>query len=133
MIQDSTAVNRISEVTRRDIIDCLLLRNEPFSGRLEVMEFLKRVWNFSSRPSSDVRFGSAEGDIWQHFVNWNDWTEEQLLFDHLDIVTCPDETFGKFLEMCVHPLARPNADETSALAESFNAFLRNDGFVLVQD
>jgi len=59
----------ISEVTRRNTIDYLLQRRYPFHGRLGLIDFLKKIWNLSSMPSTDHRFENAEGDIWQHMVN----------------------------------------------------------------
>ena len=61
---------RISEITRRDIVDALLLdKSAPFHGRLGLVSFLKRIWPLTSMPSTDSRFKDAEGDIWQHMVN----------------------------------------------------------------
>lgn len=36
--------NKITEVTRRYIIDALLLDTEPFYGRLDLVGFLRPVW-----------------------------------------------------------------------------------------
>ena len=69
----------ISEVTRRNLIDYLLIREYPFHGRLDLISFLKRIWELSSMPSTDHRFKDAEGDIWQHLINWADWEYEYLL------------------------------------------------------
>jgi hypothetical protein len=68
----------ITEVTRRDILDYLLIRESAYHGRLDVVTFLKRVFDLSSMPSTDGRFQNAEGDIWQHMVNNYDWTDEYL-------------------------------------------------------
>jgi hypothetical protein len=42
---------RISEVTRRGIVDALLLRPNAFHGQMDLMNFLRRIWNLSSMPS----------------------------------------------------------------------------------
>src|SRR5258708_36358960 len=97
--------HRISEITRRDIVDALLLdKSATFHGRLELISFLKRRWPLGSMPSTDNRFKDAEGDIWQHAVNNYDWDESELLDHRLQISDIPDERFAKFLETCVHPL-----------------------------
>jgi hypothetical protein len=58
----------ISEVTRRDIIDYLVGTNCQFYGRLQLLDFLERVWDLTSMSSTDPRFNNAWGDIWQHMV-----------------------------------------------------------------
>jgi hypothetical protein len=123
--------NSISEVTRRDITDYLLLRSEPFHGRLGLIEFLKRIWDLSSMPSRDPRYKTLEADLWQHMVNFSDYTDSELLYDRLDILRCPDETFGKFLETCVHPIVQASADDVDELVTSLNDLLNADGFRLI--
>jgi hypothetical protein len=121
---------KISEVTRQGLADLLLLRNTPFHGRLDLMSFLKRVWPLGQMVSSDQRFQDAAGDIWQHVVNNNDWSYSELLHDRLNILTIGDEQFGRFLELCVHPLVLGDENEATELVEAFNLRLRNDAFLM---
>ena len=58
--------NAIREGTRRDIIETLVLRDASFHGRLDVMDFLKRVWPLDEMPSEDHRFETATSDIRTH-------------------------------------------------------------------
>ena len=125
-------MNGISEVTRRAIVDWLLLQDKPFHGRLDLIDFLRRVWNLSSMPSTDNRFKDAEGDIWQHMVRNNDWTESDLLNNRLDVLRCPDEQFCKFVETTVHPLARADRVETQVIVKKINELLAPDGYRLVE-
>ena len=125
--------NKITEVTRRNIVDALLLDSEPFSGRLDIVGFLRRVWPLKDMPSTDGRFDDAEGDIWQHTVRNDDWTTDYLLCDRLDILDVPDERFGKFLEECVHPLVSAGPERTARLVSLFNGNLGQDGFALRPD
>lgn len=122
--------NKISAVTRRDIVDGLLLSEEPFHGRLDLISFLKRIWPLQSMGSTDYRFNSAEGDIWQHMVRNNDWEYSELLYSRLGIAEISDEQFAQFLETCVHPLASPEPERTGTLVALFNEALRKDGFVM---
>lgn len=64
---------KITEITRSSIVDQIQLSERPFHGRMELLTFLKRVWDLSSMPSTDHRFKDAEGDIWQHMVRNDDW------------------------------------------------------------
>jgi len=113
--------HRISEITRRDIVDALLLdKSGTFHGRLDLISFLKRVWPLGSMTSTDQRFKDAEGDIWQHMVNNYDWDESELLYRRLQITDIPDERFAKFLETCVYPLVTPDAERINKLVALFN-------------
>ena len=87
-------VKQISEVTRREI--AMLFVNGyydytrcwpdsnytspddayifyPYYGRLTEVEFLRRIYPIDKMPSTDSRYPNAEGDIWQHTVNYDDW------------------------------------------------------------
>jgi hypothetical protein len=125
-----TEPKRITEITRRNIIDALLLDQDPFHGRLDLVGFLRRVWPLKDMRSTDSRFDDAEGDIWQHMINNDDWTSDHLFYDRLDILDIPDELFVKFLEECVHPLVSTGVDRTARLVLLFNGYLVHDGFAL---
>ena len=125
--------NRITEVTRRSIVDALLLDREPFYGRLDLVGFLRRVWPLKDMPSTDRRFEDAEGDIWQHIVNNEDWTTDELFYNRLDVLDMPDERFAKFLEESVHPLVSTGPERTARLVSQFNGYLSADGFALRPD
>ena len=120
----------ITEVTRRNIIDYLLLREYPFHGRLDLINFLKRIWDLSSMRSTDHRFKDAEGDIWQHMINNCDWEYDDLLFTYLDLLKCNDDTFLKFLETCIHPVVLYDEKQVSETLSEFNKYLAPDGYRL---
>jgi hypothetical protein len=121
---------KITELTRTDIVDALLLdKEQPFHGKLDMISFLKRVWPLESMPSEDSRFENAEGDIWQHTVNNNDYDESQLLYRRLRITEVPDKQFVRFLEACLHPLVARDPKRIEGLAAMFNLYLKNDGFI----
>lgn len=120
----------ITELTRRNIIDYLFVRGYPFHGRMGLIDFLKRIWPLASMPSTDSRFKDAEGDIWQHMINNSDWDDDYLLYSHLDILNCNDETFLKFLETCLHPLVLSDEKIVSETLSEFNKALSADGYRL---
>jgi hypothetical protein len=128
-LESDPRTHRISEITRRDIVDALLLdESELFHGRLDLISFLRRIWPLNSMPSTDSRFSNAEGDIWQHMVNNSDWTASELLYSYLKIIDIPDERFARFLETCVHPLVTPDPKKIEKRVALFNDALKNDGF-----
>lgn len=120
----------ISEVTRRDIIDYLLVRDYPYYGRLDLITFLKRTWDLSSMPSTDRRFREAEGDIWQHMVNNNDWDHEYLLTTYLELLECSPQIFTGFLEKCLHPVVINDEVVVSESLSYFNKKLSEDGIII---
>jgi hypothetical protein len=121
---------QLSEVTRRNILDYLLLREFPFHGRLDLISFLKRIWDLSSMPSTDGRFETAEADIYQHMINNYDWEYDYLLNTYLDLPSCNDEIFASFLENCVHPIVLKEQDQIAETVAEFNKELEPDGFRL---
>lgn len=126
-------MKRISDVTRRDITDGLVLEDINWSGRLDEVEFLSRVFDLTSLPSNDPRFDEMQGDVWQHRVNNCDGPDDWVYFDdRLDLLHCKDEIFLKFLTEMVHPIVRPDTIESGKLVRDFNGLLRRDGYELIE-
>ena len=123
--------NAIHEVTRRDIIDMLLLRDAPFHGRLDMLDFLKRVWPLDEMPSNDSRFKTATNDIATH-VHFGDWDDSYLLLERLNLARGADDQFLKFIEAAVHPLVVTDETEARSLVGTINRHLERDGFHLVE-
>jgi hypothetical protein len=96
---------QLKKALRREMLDELLLLGE-LQGKLELTEYLRRVWDIDHMPSTDPRFKNAAGDIWQHMVNNYDWDELYLYGTYLKLFDVTDEVFFKFLEQTVHPLVR---------------------------
>jgi hypothetical protein len=63
---------RISENTRRDIIDELKISKITWHGRLNDIDFLMRIFPLQTMPSSDGRFKNMCEDIKQHRINFSD-------------------------------------------------------------
>jgi hypothetical protein len=124
---------KISQITRRDIIDAIVSEKINVYGRLEEPEFLSRLFDLSSLPSRDPRFRDMAGDIWQHRVNNFDWDEDWAFYDpRLNILNGDDEIFLRFLAEVLHPVVRPDATEVERICQLFNKYLSNDGFQLVE-
>src|SRR5947209_3272985 len=94
----------ITEITRRAIKDSFVVEGISWSGDLEEVEFLQRLFDLEKLPSTDGRFKTASGDIWQHRVNNFDWDEHWVFMDdRFDLMDGPDETLLRFLAEMVHP------------------------------
>lgn len=136
-------VNRISEITKRDILDLFKNGidmdffwgtekvNYLYFGRLEEIEFLKRLYNLKSMPSLDSRFSDAEGDIWQHTVNNDDypccWVFEDERFQ---LKNGRDEMYLKFICEIFHPTVRFEKGYWKQFLDEVSRLLQNDGYEL---
>lgn len=123
----------ITEVTRRTIIDTLILGDHVYwwPGRLSELAFLSRLYNLNELASTDYRFSNAAGDIQQHRINNSDWDDDWVFHDtRFGLATGSDETLLKFLAEMLHPVVQPNPDDVAQLLATFNRALAPDGFEL---
>lgn len=124
---------KITEITRRDILDSMFLEEVPLYGRLEEVEFLSRIWDLDSMPSFDHRYKNAIGDIWQHTVNNDDWESGWIFSDsRFNLMKGDDETFLRFLCETMHPVVRTDVTESERLCQLYNSCLKNDGYQIVE-
>ncbi len=126
-------MNRISEPTRRDIVDAMVVERVRWSGRLEEPDFLSRLFDLNSLPSRDHRYTAAYADIHKHQVMNNDWEPDWVFYDsRFNLLHGDDEVFLRFLCEMLHPVVRSDPEEVQRLRQAFNGFLRQDGYELVE-
>jgi len=123
----------VSEACRRNIFDGMKIDGVAWYGRLNDVEFLQRIFDLDALPSSDSRFDTAAGDIWQHRINNDDMPDDWVYADkRVNLLHGSTENFLKFLCETVHPVVRPNRDESIKLSRQYNDQLRLDGWLLVE-
>lgn len=129
------AKSDVSRATRQSIIDGLKIDQVTWSGHLEEVEFLQRLYDLESLPSYDSRFNDAAGDIWQHRVNNpTDWPDDWIYGDtRFNLLQGPTDAFLRFLCEMVHPVVRPDRNEALKLVQHFNDQLRLEGWNLVEE
>lgn len=129
------ADSEISRLTRQNIIDGLKIHGVNWSGKLDEVEFLRRIYDLEAIPSTDDRYKSAERDIWQHRINNpEDWPDDWIFDDdRFDLLRGSTASFLKFICETVHPVVRPNSDEALELVQHFNDQLRTDGWQIVEE
>lgn len=128
-----TAPASVSRRARRNIIDGLKVDNIAWMGTLEDVEFLQRLWNLEEMPSTDSRYKDAAGDIWQHRRNNHDWDDDWIFEDRrFDLVDGPADRFLGFLAEMVHPVVRPDRNQSLEMVRAFNDQLRPEGWMLVE-
>lgn len=124
---------KISEVTRRDITDALMVEGVQWNGRFEETQFLTRLFDLNRLPSTDGRYGTAEGDIWQHRVNNDDWDYYWVFYDsRFNLIGCDDDMYLKFLCEMIHPVVRPDTSEAEKIRQLFNSILDADSYEIVE-
>lgn len=125
---------RILPQTRLNILDGLRLDSVSWSGRLDDVDFLARIYDLQALPSTDSRYKDAAGDIYQHRINNFDWEDDWVYDDpRFDIQNGPDALFLRFLCETVHPVVRPDKDDAIRLVAQYNDQLRQDGWELVEE
>lgn len=134
-------MNSISEITKRDIFelfkygmdipDLWEIRRVQYNyfGRLEEIEFLKRLYDLKGMPSLDNRYCNAEEDIRQHTVNNEDypfcWVFEDERFQ---LKSGSDEIYLKFICEIFHPTVRYENGYWKNFLDEVNKFLKNDRY-----
>jgi DNA-binding cell septation regulator SpoVG len=136
-------VNRISEITKRDILD--LFQNGididevfetkkvtyPYFGQMDEVDFLKRLYDLKSMPSFDSRFSNAEDDIWQHTVNNDDYPYCWVFEDErLQLKNGNDEIYLRFICEIFHPAVRFEKGYWKDFLAEINKLLQHDGYEL---
>ncbi|MDA3857516.1 MAG: abortive infection family protein [Roseovarius sp.] len=124
----------ISRSTRNNIFDGLRLEKVFYAGQLGDVDFLGRLYDLKSLASYDTRFESADGDIWQHCENNDDWGSDWIFTDaRFNLLGCSDDMFLRFLCETVHPVVRPDEHEASKIVEHYNQQLVQDGWGLIEE
>ena len=124
---------RITEVTRRRLIEGLDDRRTVWSGVLGDVEFLGRLYDLDALPSSDPRFCSARGDILQHRVaNPLDWADDWIFPEPRFGLADSDDALLRFLAEMLHPAVRTDLAEVEDLRTFLNSVLIHDGYEIAQ-
>lgn len=121
----------ITDLTHRTTYDALTLGKFFWASKLNDVDFLSRIFDLTSPPSTDYRHKDMAGDIFRYRVmNPEDWSDDWIFADNrLDLLRLPDEIFLRFLCELVHPVPRDEA-EVDDLVAALNRYLAPDGYRL---
>ncbi|WP_051848725.1 protein kinase domain-containing protein [Streptomyces sp. NRRL WC-3725] len=124
----------ITEVTRRRLFDALRSSGASWSGSLDEVTFLRRLYDLDHLESHDPRFTTAEGDIVQHrYNNPGDWEDDWVFGDgRFGLADGPDEALLRFLAEMIHPAVRTDRGEVERLLALVNGLLGPDGYELAE-
>jgi hypothetical protein len=135
-------ITKISDRTRRDIFDLFTIGIQrgdeviemSYAGRLEDIDFLKRLYDLQSLPSTDSRFGNAEGDIRQHTINNDDWEYGWVFTDNrFQLSKGEDKYFLDFICEVFHPVVRNEKSRWRDFLDLINQQLKKDGYELYEE
>ena len=136
-------LRKISGITRRDIFDLFIngINQDffwgeekiyyPYYGRLEIVDFLKRLYPLEKWESQDSRADNAEEEITMHTRNGDyqeDWIFDDERFQLFDL---DDNILLNFLCEVFHPEVRDEKKEWKKYFEKINNLLHEDGYDLV--
>lgn len=124
--------NKITRITRRSIIEILnTYFSEDFYGRLNEVEFWSRIFELDGLPSSDARYDTMLGDIYQHRINNYDWEDDWYL-EKFDLLNADDTVFLKLLVEFFHPEVRGDGWDYKRVLTTINKNLAYDGVALYE-
>jgi len=125
--------NQITSLTRRKLFDAIALGSYHWSGRLDDLEFLQRIYDLDQIESHDRRYSPARGDIRQHRLNNYDWQDDWIWSDpRFKLAAGKDSVLLRFLAEMLHPMVRDDTSQVANLLQLFNTALAPDGYVLYQ-
>ena len=113
---------------RRSVYDAIMAQECPLGryGRgmsyedLNVVDFLKLIWDLPAMRSEDGRFRNAEADAVQHMVNNDDWTLDDALLRRFNLLAGEQKYFEKFVEAIVSPEVRESREEIEHFVSIIN-------------
>lgn len=101
-----------------------------YYGRKNEVDFLKRIYDFSLIPSSDLTF---ENEVFHHTIRNNDYPYEWVFTDErLQLQTGDDEVLLKFLCEMFHPIIRSEESPWSEVLDYINGLLNIDGYEIYE-
>ncbi|MDM4207577.1 hypothetical protein [Klebsiella spallanzanii] len=126
-MMSSCSPGNLSQITRREILK-LLNNFNPLFNDIDLFEGLNIFTTETLTAPSSYRFfrSQLESDIQKHYINNDDYTNEDLLL-RCGILECSQKRFLNFLEKILDPVVR-RGDEQRDLAGKLNKLLRSDGY-----
>ena len=129
-------MNKITGVTRRDIFDLFkkgITENicYPYYGRIDIVEFLKRLYSLANWESRDSRVDNAEEEIIMHTRN-GDYSDNWIFEDkRFQLFDGEDSILLDFICEVFHPEVRDENEGWERYLEKINALLKEDGYEIV--
>ena len=91
---------------------------------LNIVNFLKKIWDLPTMKSEDPRFRNAEADATQHLINNDDWDTDYIYEKRFNLLAGDQKHFVKFVELVVSPFVRHDRKEMEEYVAAINAALK---------
>ena len=91
---------------------------------LNVVNFLKQIWDLPAMRSEDPRFRNAEADATQHLINNDDWDTSYVFERRFNLLAGEQVYFVKFVELVVSPMVRVDRTEMEEYVNAINECLK---------
>lgn len=91
---------------------------------LNVVNFLKQIWDLPAMRSEDPRFRNAEADATQHLINNDDWDTSYVFERRFNLLAGDQAYFVKFIELVVSPMVRTDRTEMEEYVDAINECLK---------
>jgi len=101
-------------------------------GDLNIVDFLKLIWDLPAMPSEDARFKNAEADAYQHLINNDDWENDEIYLKRFNLLAGDDKYFIAFVEAVVSPTVRGTQEDILFYVQGINIFLHTVSCELAQ-
>ena len=118
----------ITSDVRTYVLDLIFDENRFFAD----IDFLSRIYNLEEMPSTDSRFKNAQGDIWQHTENNDDWDYDWVRRDYRFGLQTDDKALMKFVCELFHPMVRKRIDDWEILLRDINNILKHNNIEIIQ-
>lgn len=121
----------LTELTRHRILE--ILNNViPLSGRLELIDFLQRIWVLESiQPTFSFDWSSFAEETRENMYKTAGWDNSYLL-ERIGFLSCSQYRIFEFLENLTSPIVR-EVNLQKQIIDKLNPILTNDGYVLKQN
>jgi hypothetical protein len=123
------AEHRVSQLVRKDVLKALNTAG-GLSGEIGLISLLSDVFGKSVIEGDGFNLlmptKTLEQEITRHYLNNDDWDNEQLLVE-CGALTCSQTRFFNLLTALLNPMAR-RGEEQEELAKQINPTLRRDGY-----
>jgi hypothetical protein len=91
---------------------------------LHIMDFISKIWDIDSMPSTDRRFNTLREDIQQHYINNNDWDEHHLFVNVLGLHNKDDiEKFQRLIELIPSSEYQNSPEVVKSIVALINSYL----------
>lgn len=124
----------MDEYERYYIVEDSMHIKMPFCGKIDMLKFFDRLYNLKTLYSTDSRFTNAEGDIWQHTMNNDDWEDGWYWeYEPFKLMSSDDNFLLNFLTEMFHPAVRSEKQPWAEYLKKINDLLKYDGYQIYSD